>query len=268
MRDWTAVKDGCMSEGALVVGSLHALLNGGDLFATSRSFGFDELWLKNVNKVVEVLLAEEIQELLNHIVSVVVSDQTEQHTLPLAVVVTHNYSDNIVLPCLFGVRETLLHDIARELVLAVAFQTFEHELKDSLPIRQEAVLDNMLCHVVAERVTNQGGHAVVQLSENCLSCHFLAVFEASLNDSASICMDTQMLNLASERLEDERYVFGVATLDGLLDDVVPVLILDASQNIFFQFANERGLLIVEYMFKSLTHSVSGARGRNKSRSWN
>lgn len=51
-------------------------------------------------------------------------------------------------------------------------------------------------------------------------------------------MDTQMLDLASESLEDKRYVFGVATLDGLLDDVVPVLVLDASQDIFFQFANK------------------------------
>ena len=263
-----APKDGWMGEERLIVWSLHALLDSSDLFATSCSLGFDELWLENVDEVVKVLLAEEIQELLDHVVSVVVSDQTEQHALPFTIIVAHDHSNNIVLPSFFGVCETLLHNVARELVLAVAFETFEHKLKNSLSVRQEAVLDNMLCHVVAERVTNQGGHAVVQLSENCLSCHFLAVFEASLNDSASICMDTQMLNLASERLEDERYVFGVATLDGLLDDVVPVLILDASQNIFFQFANERGLLIVEYMFKSLTRSVSGARGRNKSRSWN
>lgn len=147
--------------------------------------------------------------------------------------------------------ETLLHNIAGELVLAVAFQTFEHELKNSLPIRQEAILDNMLCHVVAERVTDQGGHAVVQLSENCLPCHFLAVLEAALDDSASICMDTQMLNLASESLEDKRYVVGVTTLDGLLNDMISVLILDASQDIFFQFSNKRGLLIVKYMLESL-----------------
>jgi len=238
LRDWMATKDSRMGKETLIIWSLHALLDGGELFATSRSLGFDKLWLKNVDKMVKVLLAEEIQELLNHVISIVVSDQTEQHALSFTVVVAHNHSNDIVLPGFLRVCETLLYDIAGELVLAVAFETFEHKFKNSLPIGQESVFDNMLCHVVAERVTNQGGHAVVQLGEDCLSCHILAVLKASLNDSASICMDTQMLNLASKGLEDERNVLSVATLDGLLDDVVSVLVLDASQHIFLQFANE------------------------------
>lgn len=98
LRDGMATKDGWMVEESLIIWSLHALLDGGDLFATSRSFGFDEFRLKNVDEVVEILLAEEIQELLNHVISVVVSDQAEEHTLSLAVVVAHNHSDNIVLP--------------------------------------------------------------------------------------------------------------------------------------------------------------------------
>jgi hypothetical protein len=70
-------------------------------------------------------------------------------------------------------------------------------------------------------------------------------------------VDTEVLDLASESLEDERYVFGVATFDGLLDDVVSVLVFDASQDILLQFANERSLLIVQYMFESLVKSVEG-----------
>jgi hypothetical protein len=65
-----------------------------------------------------------------------------------------------------------------------------------------------------------------------------------------------MLNLTSESLENERYVVGVATLDGLLNDMISVLVLDASQNVLFQFANQWCLLIVEYMLESLTRSVS------------
>jgi hypothetical protein len=110
-----------MGEETLIVWSLHALLDGSYLFATSCSLGLDELWLENVDKVVKVLLAEEIQEFLDHVVSVVVSDQTEQHALSFAVIVAYNHSNNIVLPCLFRVSETFLHNIARELVLAVAF---------------------------------------------------------------------------------------------------------------------------------------------------
>jgi hypothetical protein len=233
-----ATKDGWLSEERLIVWPLHALLDSSDLFATSCSLGFDELWLENVDEVVKVLLAEEIQELLNHVVSVVVSDQTEQHTLSFAIVVAHDHSNNIVLPCFFGVCQTLLHNIACELVLAVAFETFEHKFKNSLPVRQEAILDNMLCHVVAERVTNQGGHAVVQLGKDSLSCHFLAILKASLDDPTSISVNTQMLDLTGKGLENKGYVFGVATLDGLLDDVVSILILDASQDILFQFADK------------------------------
>lgn len=41
-------------------------------------------------------------------------------------------------------------------------------------------------------------------------------------------MNTEMLDLASEGLEDKGYVVLAAALNGLLDDVVSVLILDAS----------------------------------------
>jgi hypothetical protein len=51
-------------------------------------------------------------------------------------------------------------------------------------------------------------------------------------------MYTQMLNLTSESLENKRYVVGVTTLDSLLDDMVAVLVLDASQDVLFQFANK------------------------------
>lgn len=78
----------------------------------------------------------------------------------------------------------------------------------------------------------------MQLGKDSLSCHFLAILEASLDDSTSISVNTQMLDLAGEGLENKRYVFGVATLDGLLDDVVSILILDASQDILFQFADK------------------------------
>jgi hypothetical protein len=78
----------------------------------------------------------------------------------------------------------------------------------------------------------------MQLSKNGLTRHLLAVLQASLYDSAAISVNTQMLNLTSESLEHKRYIFGVATLDGLLDDMVSVLVLDASQYILFQFTNK------------------------------
>lgn len=207
--------------------------------------------------MIKIRLAEEVQEFLYNIVSIVVSDQAEQHSFPFTIVVAHNHADDIRFPRVCREDEALLHDIARELVLAVALQTLDHKLKHSLSIGIKAELHYMLCDVVAKGVANQGGHAVVQLCQDCLSCHIFAILKTSLNDSASIGVDTEVLDLASESLEDERYVFGVATFDGLLDDVVSVLVFDASQDILLQFANERSLLIVEYMFESLVKSVEG-----------
>ena len=199
--------------------------------------------------MIKIRLAEEVQEFLYNIVSIVVSDQAEQHSFPFTIVVAHNHADDIRFPRVCREDEALLHDIARELVLAVALQTLDHKLKHSLSIGIKAELHYMLCDVVAK--------AVVQLCQDCLSCHIFAILKTSLNDSASIGVDTEVLDLASESLEDERYVFGVATFDGLLDDVVSVLVFDASQDILLQFANERSLLIVEYMFESLVKSVEG-----------
>jgi hypothetical protein len=46
-------------------------------------------------------------------------------------------------------------------------------------------------------------------------------------------MNTEMLNLTSKGLENKRDVVLAAALNGLLDDMVTVLVLDASQNVLF-----------------------------------
>jgi hypothetical protein len=78
----------------------------------------------------------------------------------------------------------------------------------------------------------------MQLGKDGLACHLLAVLQTSLYNPTAISVNTQMLNLASESLENKRYVVGVATLDSLLDDMISVLVFDASQNVLFQFADQ------------------------------
>lgn len=203
------------------------------------------------------MLVQQFEELLDDVVAVVISDETEQHGLSLAAVVADNNVNNVVFPAFIGMHEALFHDIACKFVLAVTLQAFEYEFENSLAVRLEAILDHMLSNIIAERVSNQSGHTVVQLCENGLTCRVLAVFQAPLNHAASVGMDTEMLNLASESLEDERDVVGVTTLDGFLNDVISVLVLDAPQNVLFQLADKRSLLIIQNMLESLLALVDG-----------
>jgi hypothetical protein len=64
-------------------------------------------------------------------------------------------------------------------------------------------------------------------------------------------MSGQDVNLSSESIDDELNVFGWNTLDGFLNDVVTVLILDAFEDIGAEFLDEFGLLISKDMFESL-----------------
>ena len=57
-------------------------------------------------------------------------------------------------------------------------------------------------------------------------------------------------------MEDKVNVFGLATFNRLLDDVVAILILDATEDVVLELADKRGLLVVENVLKCLHTRVS------------
>src|SRR6266536_5031961 len=59
------------------------------------------------------------------------------------------------------------------------------------------------------------------------------------------------MNLASEGFDDELDVLGRDTLDGLLYDMVAILVFDTFENICLKLLNKFSLLISEHMLKSL-----------------
>lgn len=90
-----------------------------------------------------------------------------------------------------------------------------------------------------------------------------AVLQDPLNDSASVRMCSKYMRLTSKSFDDELDVLCWDSLDGLLHDVIPVLIFDTFKNIGLKFCDEFGLLIRENMFKSLYELALEERGENE-----
>lgn len=114
-----------------------------------------------------------------------------------------------------------------------------------------AVLDDMLCDIVSILIGDEHRRTLVKFLENCNLIVWLTVFQNPLNDSATVWMSCQGMYLTPECFNDELYVFGWDTLNGLLYNVIAILILDALENIGVQLLGKLGLLIGEHMFECL-----------------
>ena len=68
------------------------------------------------------------------------------------------------------------------------------------------------------------------------------MFEHSLDNSATVRMGGQLLDLSMERLEYEPDVHSWDSLDGLLYDMIAILVFDAFEHISFELLNDGGLL--------------------------
>ena len=64
-------------------------------------------------------------------------------------------------------------------------------------------------------------------------------------------MGRQFLNVTSEGIDNELYVFSGYPLKSLLDHMVPVLILNTFEDIVLKFSNQLRLLVGQDVFQSL-----------------
>jgi hypothetical protein len=78
-----------------------------------------------------------------------------------------------------------------------------------------------------------------------------AILQNSLNYSAAVRVNRECVYLPLEGFDDESDVLGWDALDGLLDNMVAILVLDALENIRSKFLGKLGLLIGKDMFQSL-----------------
>lgn len=57
--------------------------------------------------------------------------------------------------------------------------------------------------------------------------------------------------MSSERMDDELYMLGGYPLDGLLNDMVTILVFDTWEDMFFKLLDQLGLLIGQNVLESL-----------------
>lgn len=84
----------------------------------------------------------------------------------------------------------------------------------------------------------------------------LAVLQHALYDPAAVLVGRQFLNVTSKGTNDELYMCSWYSLESFLDHMVPILILDAFENVVLKFSNQLRLLVGQDMFQSL-RNVSG-----------
>jgi hypothetical protein len=96
--------------------------------------------------------------------------------------------DNLAPPFIVGVFDALLDDIARELVLAVTFETDNDKFEDPIFVLGAAFLDDVLYDVVAILIGNHALlHADMELSQDLWFCwEEFRSLKAALYDPATV----------------------------------------------------------------------------------
>ena len=92
-------------------------------------------------------------------------------------------------------------------------------------------VQDVLHHVVAVLVLDQGLDVAVELLQDGSGLLGGAVLEDALDHPTAVRMGREVVHLALERVYDELQPTWLHSLDALLHNVVPVLVLDALKNI-------------------------------------
>lgn len=129
------------------------------------------------------------------------------------------------------------------------------DLDDLGPVLGLPVLDYVLRDIVPVLVRYQQGGALMELLQDGRLVVRLAVLQDPLDHPATIRVGGQDVDLASEGINDELYVLGGDPLNGFLDNVIAVLILDALEDVCLQLPNQFCLLVREDVLEGL--AVSG-----------
>ena len=112
----------------------------------------------------------------------------------------------------------------------------------------------MLSDIVTILIGDQHGSTLVKLLQDRGLILIGAEFKHALNDTASIWMCGKSMDLSLEGLNDELNVLGWNSLDGLLNYVVAILVLDAFQDIWLEFSHKLSLLVGKNVLQGL-HTI-------------
>lgn len=92
----------------------------------------------------------------------------------------------------------------------------------------------------------------MEFSKDKLSFRFFTVLQHPLNDTASIRMCSETVDLALESIDDELDVLRRDSFDSFLDNMVAILVSHTLKNMMFKFFNHGCLLVSQDMFQCLS----------------
>lgn len=75
----------------------------------------------------------------------------------------------------------------------------------------------------------------MEFTQDRLPVHFLAVLQHALNDTAPVWVCSQSVNLALEGIYNKLDILRRDSLDGLLDDMIAVLVPNTAKDVALQF---------------------------------
>lgn len=147
--------------------------------------------------------------------------------------IIHRGQDIHDLLSLFQVAklDTRLDYVTGEFVLRVVDEVGRDERDDPVSILLSAMLDDMLCDVVAILIADEVLCATVELLKNCRPSRLDTMFQHALDDPTAIRMLRKLVDLAGKSIDDELYMLCRYTLNCLLYDMIPILIFDASHDL-------------------------------------
>ena len=175
--------------------------------------------------------------------------------------------NDLLLVLLASMLKALFDDIACELVVAqldyAALDAFDDPIFVFLA---PALLQDVLDHIVAKLVLGKGLDVQDDCLNNRVGLGVMAFLEDSLNNSATIGVEAQVLHmvrLVEDGVKDEVNLLTGHFLNAFLDDMISILIINAINDGFLKLLNKQLLLFKGNYFESFLYNSAAIHRLSK-----
>ena len=180
----------------------------------------------------------------------------------VALVVDDPHDLHDLLSMLIGsCPEAVLNHITGVLVLRVHQNFLDRQLDEFEAIFCASVIHDILNDIVAILIYDEVQCACVKFFNDLVSCLIRAEFQHTLDDTAAIRVRSQVVDVTRDCIVDEDDMLRRDALNGLLYDVIAILVFDAVENIGLELLHESRLLVGKDVFECLERSDLQLQGK-------
>ena len=166
--------------------------------------------------------------------------------------------NDLLLVLLAAMLKALLDDIASEFVVAKLDRSALNAFNNAIFVfLAPALLQDVLDHIVTKLVLSKGLDVQDDCLNNRVGLGVMAFLEDSLNNSAAIGVEAQVLHMVRLIQDGVKYEVNLVTghfLNAFLDDMISVLIINTINYGFLKLLNKQLLLLKRNYFESFLHN--------------